>query len=127
MQHAVELEELGVQITEASRFLELAQEQLSLRIIGQQEVIGRIFIAMLVNGHILLEGVPGLAKTLIIRTFAAAMNLKFQRIQFTPDMLPADLIGTIPDLFKQNLLMLPKVNNIRILQQKISNTDNEHA
>ena len=87
MQHAVELEELGVQIKEASRFLEKAGEQLSQRIIGQHEVIRRIFIAMLVNGHILLEGVPGLAKTLIIRTFAAAMNLKFQRIQFTPDIM----------------------------------------
>ena len=95
MQHAVELEELGMRITEASHFLEKAEEQLSRRVIGQHDVIRRIFIAMLVNGHVLLEGVPGLAKTLIIRTFAAAMNLKFQRIQFTPDMLPADLIGTM--------------------------------
>jgi len=95
MQHAVELEELGVQIKNASGFIEKAQEQLARRVIGQHEVISRIFIAMLVNGHILLEGVPGLAKTLIIRTFAAAMNLKFQRIQFTPDMLPADLVGTM--------------------------------
>jgi MoxR-like ATPase len=95
MQHAVELEELGARIREASRFIEKSQEQLSRKIIGQQEVIQRIFIALLVNGHILLEGVPGLAKTLIIRTFASAMNLKFQRIQFTPDMLPADLIGTM--------------------------------
>ncbi len=95
MQHATELEELGVKIREASRFIEKSQEQLSRKIIGQQEVMQRIFIALLVNGHILLEGVPGLAKTLIIRTFATAMNLKFQRIQFTPDMLPADLIGTM--------------------------------
>ncbi|NTW83325.1 MAG: MoxR family ATPase [Chlorobiaceae bacterium] len=95
MQHAVELEALGEQIASASRFIEKAQEQLSRKIIGQHDVVQRIFIALLVNGHILLEGVPGLAKTLIIRTFAAAMNLKFQRIQFTPDMLPADLIGTM--------------------------------
>ncbi len=95
MQLAVELEELGTQIIEASRFLEHAEEELSLRIIGQRDVIRRVFIAMLVNGHILLEGVPGLAKTLIVSTFAAAMNLKFQRIQFTPDMLPADLVGTM--------------------------------
>ncbi|NTW10956.1 MAG: AAA domain-containing protein, partial [Chlorobiaceae bacterium] len=95
MQHAAELEELGLKIREASRFIEKSQEQLSRKIIGQQEVVQRIFIALLVNGHILLEGVPGLAKTLIIRTFATAMNLKFQRIQFTPDMLPADLIGTM--------------------------------
>jgi len=95
MQYAVELEELGRQITEGSLFLQKAEGELARRIVGQREVIQRVFIAMLVNGHILLEGVPGLAKTLIIRTFAAAMNLKFQRIQFTPDMLPADLIGTM--------------------------------
>ncbi len=95
MQHAVELEELEGQIIEASRFLELAEEQLACRVVGQLEVIRRVFIAMLVNGHILLEGVPGLAKTLIISTVASVMNLKFQRIQFTPDMLPADLIGTM--------------------------------
>lgn len=95
MQHAVELEELGDRIIEASRFLEQAEEQLAHRVVGQLEVIRRVFIAMLVNGHILLEGVPGLAKTLIISTVASVMNLKFQRIQFTPDMLPADLIGTM--------------------------------
>ena len=95
MQLAVELEELGTQIIEASSFLEHAERELSQRIIGQRDVIRRVFIAMLVNGHILLEGVPGLAKTLIVSTFAAAMNLKFQRIQFTPDMLPADLVGTM--------------------------------
>lgn len=95
MQHAVELEELGDRIIEASRFLEQAEEQLAYRVVGQLDVIRRVFIAMLVNGHILLEGVPGLAKTLIISTVASVMNLKFQRIQFTPDMLPADLIGTM--------------------------------
>ena len=95
MQLAVELEELGAQIIEASRFLEYAEKELSQRIIGQHDVIRRVFIAMLVNGHILLEGVPGLAKTLIVSTFAAAMNLKFHSITFTPDMLPADLVGTM--------------------------------
>ena len=95
MQLAVELEELGRQIIEASSFLEHAERELSQRIIGQRDVIRRVFIAMLVNGHILLEGVPGLAKTLIVSTFAAAMSLKFQRIQFTPDMLPADIVGTM--------------------------------
>ncbi len=95
MQHAVELEELGAEIIDASRFLEQAEVLLAQRVVGQLEVIRRVFIAMLVNGHILLEGVPGLAKTLIISTVASVMNLKFQRIQFTPDMLPADLIGTM--------------------------------
>jgi MoxR-like ATPase len=95
MQHAAGLEELGREIRDASRFLDLAEEQISSRIIGQKEVVHRVFIALLAGGHILLEGVPGLAKTLIVRTFAAAMNLQFQRIQFTPDMLPADLVGTM--------------------------------
>ncbi len=95
MQQAAGLEELGREIAVASVFLDRAEEQISRRIIGQKEVIRRVFIALLANGHILLEGVPGLAKTLIVRTFASAMNLQFQRIQFTPDMLPADLVGTM--------------------------------
>ncbi|MBM3162855.1 MAG: MoxR family ATPase [Chlorobi bacterium] len=95
MQHAAGLEELGREIAAASAFLDRAEEQIASRIIGQKEVIRRVFIALLAGGHILLEGVPGLAKTLIVRTFAAAMDLRFQRIQFTPDMLPADLVGTM--------------------------------
>jgi MoxR-like ATPase len=95
MQHATEVEALGREIAVASAFLDRADEQISARVIGQKEVIRRVFIALLAGGHILLEGVPGLAKTLIVRTFAAAMNLQFRRIQFTPDMLPADLVGTM--------------------------------
>ena len=64
-------------------------------IIGQNEVITKILIGLLSNGHILLEGVPGLAKTTIVKTVAQLIDTKFQRIQFTPDMLPADLIGTL--------------------------------
>ncbi|MCS6904047.1 MAG: MoxR family ATPase [Bacteroidia bacterium] len=64
-------------------------------IIGQHEMIDRLLIGLFTNGHILLEGVPGLAKTLTISTLAAALDLKFQRIQFTPDLLPSDLIGTL--------------------------------
>uniref|UniRef100_Q3AUD6 Magnesium chelatase, subunit I, putative n=1 Tax=Chlorobium chlorochromatii (strain CaD3) TaxID=340177 RepID=Q3AUD6_CHLCH len=95
MQLAAELEALGAEIVDASRFLVRVEEELSHRIVGQREVVRRVFIALLVNGHILLEGVPGLAKTLIVSSFAEAMALKFQRIQFTPDMLPADLVGTL--------------------------------
>jgi MoxR-like ATPase len=95
MQHAEELEKLGKEIVEVSTFLDRAADELSRRIVGQKEVIRRLFIAMLSNGHVLLEGVPGLAKTLMVKTLAAAVNLTFQRIQFTPDMLPADLIGTM--------------------------------
>ncbi|MEX0601704.1 MAG: MoxR family ATPase, partial [Bacteroidota bacterium] len=64
-------------------------------IVGQAQMIERLLIGLLSNGHILLEGVPGLAKTLTIKTLAGAINAKFQRIQFTPDLLPADLIGTM--------------------------------
>ncbi len=63
-------------------------------IVGQDRLINRLLIALLTNGHVLIEGVPGLAKTLAVRTLAATINAKFQRIQFTPDLLPADLIGT---------------------------------
>lgn len=64
-------------------------------VVGQQYMINRLLIGLFTNGHILLEGVPGLAKTLTINTLAKALNLEFQRIQFTPDLLPADLIGTM--------------------------------
>jgi MoxR-like ATPase len=95
MQQGTDLDALGREIVQASAFLDRAREALSARIIGQKGVIDRVFVALLADGHLLLEGVPGLAKTLIVRTFAAAMNLTFHRIQFTPDMLPADLIGTL--------------------------------
>jgi len=63
-------------------------------IVGQERLINRLLIALLSNGHVLIEGVPGLAKTLAVRTLAATISAKFQRIQFTPDLLPSDLIGT---------------------------------
>lgn len=64
-------------------------------IVGQENIIDRVFIGLLCNGHILLEGVPGLAKTTLIKTVAQAIGIQFRRIQFTPDLLPADLIGTL--------------------------------
>ncbi|HEY8504573.1 MAG TPA: AAA family ATPase, partial [Gemmataceae bacterium] len=63
-------------------------------IVGQRRLIDRLLIGLLTNGHLLLEGVPGLAKTLAVRTLARTLRLKFHRVQFTPDLLPADLIGT---------------------------------
>ena len=95
MKQETDLELLGRQIAEESAFIDRVREVLASTIIGQGAVIDRVIIALLANGHLLLEGVPGLAKTLIVRTFASAMNLSFHRIQFTPDMLPADLIGTM--------------------------------
>ncbi len=64
-------------------------------IVGQKHLIERLLIGIMANGHILLEGVPGLAKTLSVMTMAKAMKIKYQRIQFTPDLLPADLVGTL--------------------------------
>ena len=63
-------------------------------IIGQEEIVEQAIIAMVAGGHVLLEGVPGLGKTLLVRSLAGALHLRFQRIQFTPDLMPADLIGT---------------------------------
>lgn len=64
-------------------------------VVGQDYMVNRLLIGLFTNGHILLEGVPGLAKTLTISTLSKVLQLKFQRIQFTPDLLPADLIGTM--------------------------------
>ena len=64
-------------------------------IVGQRQMVERVLLGMLTGGHVLLEGVPGLAKTLTVNTLAATMAAQFQRIQFTPDLLPADLIGTL--------------------------------
>ena len=64
-------------------------------IVGQEHLVDRLLVGLIANGHLLLEGVPGLAKTLAVKTLAAAMQVKFQRLQFTPDMLPADIVGTM--------------------------------
>lgn len=85
---------LNEKIKQESSFVELLQTEISKTIIGQKGMVERLIVGLLSNGHILLEGVPGLAKTLAIKSLASAMKAKFQRIQFTPDLLPADLIGT---------------------------------
>src|SRR5260370_6371937 len=64
-------------------------------IVGQEQLVDRLFVGLLANGHVLLEGVPGLAKTLSVRTLASAIHATFHRIQFTPDLLPADIVGTL--------------------------------
>src|SRR2546426_10807586 len=64
-------------------------------IVGQQQLVDRLLVGLLANGHVLLEGVPGLAKTMSVRTLAAAIHASFHRIQFTPDLLPADIVGTL--------------------------------
>lgn len=81
-------------IQASSAWLKPLQQEISRVIVGQQYLIDRLIVGLLTNGHILLEGVPGLAKTLALKTLAAATNGHFRRIQFTPDLLPADIIGT---------------------------------
>jgi MoxR-like ATPase len=90
----LDIAELNEKIKNESAFIDLLFSEIGKVIVGQKEMVERLIIGLLGNGHILLEGVPGLAKTLAITTLASAMKAKFQRIQFTPDLLPADLIGT---------------------------------
>ncbi|HEX4141245.1 MAG TPA: MoxR family ATPase [Candidatus Methylacidiphilales bacterium] len=79
----------------ASGWVRPLQQEIGRVIVGQNYLVNRLLIGLLANGHLLLEGVPGLAKTLSLRTLAGAIQAKFQRIQFTPDMLPADIVGTL--------------------------------
>ena len=89
------LTEINERISRESTFVDDVKKALKEVIVGQEELVNRILIGMLANGHVLLEGVPGLAKTLVVKSLAQLIDTKFQRIQFTPDMLPADLIGTL--------------------------------
>ncbi len=90
----MDIAELNEKIKNESAFVDLLMSEIGKVIVGQKEMVERLVVGILGNGHVLLEGVPGLAKTLAIKTLASAMKAKFQRIQFTPDLLPADLIGT---------------------------------
>ncbi len=86
---------LGEKIERESAFTDLLYREIGKTIIGQKDMVEKLMIGLLSNGHILLEGVPGLAKTLAIKTLADTIHVKYNRIQFTPDLLPADLIGTM--------------------------------
>jgi MoxR-like ATPase len=85
---------INEKVKEESVFVAALRGELEKVIIGQRYLLDRLIIGLLANGHLLLEGVPGLAKTLAVKTLADALNTSFSRIQFTPDLLPADLIGT---------------------------------
>jgi MoxR-like ATPase len=91
----VDIKTINEMIKRESEFVDTLTSEIGKIIIGQKTMVDRLLIGLLCQGHILLEGVPGLAKTLSIKSLAAAINSKFQRIQFTPDLLPADLIGTM--------------------------------
>jgi MoxR-like ATPase len=86
---------LNERISHAGQFTDKLREEIGHVIVGQSHMLDRLLIGLLSNGHILLEGVPGLAKTLTIKSLAQAIHAKFSRIQFTPDLLPADVIGTL--------------------------------
>jgi MoxR-like ATPase len=91
---AADVAEITKEVEEKSKFIKQLVSEINKVMVGQEYMIERLLIGILANGHILVEGVPGLAKTTAVKTLAQAINTKFQRIQFTPDMLPADLIGT---------------------------------
>jgi MoxR-like ATPase len=90
-----DIQAINARIKEESQFIEALQNEIAKVIVGQKNMVERLLIGLLSNGHILLEGVPGLAKTLMVNTLSRTIQTKFQRIQFTPDLLPADLIGTL--------------------------------
>lgn len=89
------IEIINQRVRDESIFIDSIKQEVGKIIVGQSELIDRLIIGLLTNGHILLEGVPGLAKTLTIQTLSQALSINFQRIQFTPDLLPADLVGTL--------------------------------
>jgi MoxR-like ATPase len=95
MKTDIDIRALNEKIKEETAFVELLRQELSKSIVGQKNMIDKMLIALFSGGHLLIEGVPGLAKTLAIRSLAAAIDAKLSRIQFTPDLLPADITGTL--------------------------------
>ena len=94
MNNNIDIEAIQAKVEQESSFVERLKQQMQNVIVGQQYLIDRLLIGILADGHILIQGVPGLAKTLSVKTLSDAIDAKFQRLQFTPDLLPADLIGT---------------------------------
>ena len=92
---SVDIRELNERIHKNSAFIELLNMELNKAVVGQKHMVERLMIGLLASGHVLLEGVPGLAKTLAIKSLASAIDARFARIQFTPDLLPADVLGTM--------------------------------
>ena len=98
----VDIRMINEKIEKESAFVDLLQLEMNKVIVGQKQMLERLLIGLLGDGHILLEGVPGLAKTLAINTLSKAVKGTFSRIQFTPDLLPADVIGTMIYNIKEN-------------------------
>lgn len=102
LNQAEDIRQLTEKVKEQNYFFSILKQEINRAIIGQEYMIDRLLIGLLGNGHVLLEGVPGLAKTLAIKTLAEAVDGKFSRIQFTPDLLPADVVGTMIYNVKDN-------------------------
>ncbi len=101
MSDSVNIRELNDLIASKSNFVSMITQGMDQTIVGQKHLVDSLLIALLANGHVLLEGVPGLAKTLAIKTLASLIDAKYSRIQFTPDLLPADVVGTMVYSAKQ--------------------------
>lgn len=95
MNESVNIRDLNELVASKSNFITLVNQGMGRTIVGQKHLVDSLLVALLANGHVLLEGVPGLAKTLAIKTLAQVIDAKYSRIQFTPDLLPADVIGTM--------------------------------
>lgn len=108
MQAPVDIQALNEKIQQESAFLTLLTQEINKVIVGQEQMVERLLIGLLGRGHVLLEGVPGLAKTLAINTLSQAVKGSFSRIQFTPDLLPADVVGTMIYNIKENDFSIKK-------------------
>ena len=94
MENKIDVKKINEKIEKESAFIDLLRSEINKVIVGQKNMVDKLLIGLLAKGHILLEGVPGLAKTLAINTLSKAISGSFSRIQFTPDLLPADVVGT---------------------------------
>ena len=108
MQETVDIKSINEKIERESAFVDLLTFEMNKVIVGQKYMVERLLIGLLGQGHILLEGVPGLAKTLAINTLSQAIDASFSRIQFTPDLLPADVVGTLIYNMKVNDFTIKK-------------------
>src|SRR5687767_117521 len=108
LQTADDIRQLNERINYSGRFLDTLRTEVGKVIIGQSYMLDRLLIGLLSNGHVLLEGVPGLAKTLTIKSLSQSIHAHFSRIQFTPDLLPADVIGTMIYNQQQNEFVVRK-------------------
>ena len=102
------VEAINEKVKKESAFIQKLVQEMEKVIVGQKYLIERLLVGLLANGHILIEGVPGLAKTMSVRVLAQAIKTKFQRIQFTPDLLPADLVGTLIYIIQRAVISRPR-------------------